>query len=106
MLRVSEVADYLHVSRSTIFRLLKRTELPAFKVGSDWRFDGVGNGEIRTACFSTEDTLATRLGQYRRRHERLSPVMMVRTDRGIAPYGDKRAPIQYRSALLNLDKRT
>jgi excisionase family DNA binding protein len=39
MLRVSEVADYLHVSRSTIFRLLKRNELPAFKVGSDWRFD-------------------------------------------------------------------
>ncbi len=33
-------------------------------------------------------------------------LMMVRTDRGIAPYGDKRAPIQYRSALLNLDKRT
>ena len=39
MLRVSEVADYLHVSRSTIFRLLKRNELPAFMVGSDWRFD-------------------------------------------------------------------
>jgi excisionase family DNA binding protein len=38
-LTVGEVANYLHVHRSTIFRLLKRKELPAFKVGSDWRFD-------------------------------------------------------------------
>jgi excisionase family DNA binding protein len=39
ILTVGEVADYLHVSHSTIFRLLKRKELPAFKVGRDWRFD-------------------------------------------------------------------
>ena len=36
---VAEVADYLHVSHSTIFRLVKRKELPAFKVGRVWRFD-------------------------------------------------------------------
>jgi excisionase family DNA binding protein len=39
MLTVEEVADYLRVSRSTICRLLKRKELPGFKVGSDWRFN-------------------------------------------------------------------
>ena len=38
VLTVSELADYLRVHPSTIFRLLKRKELPAFKVGGDWRF--------------------------------------------------------------------
>jgi excisionase family DNA binding protein len=38
LVTVGEVADYLHVSHSTIFRLLKRKELPGFKVGGDWRF--------------------------------------------------------------------
>ena len=35
---VGELADYLRVDPSTIYRLLKRHELPAFKVGRDWRF--------------------------------------------------------------------
>ena len=35
---VMTVANYLHVNPSTINRLLKRRELPAFRVGSDWRF--------------------------------------------------------------------
>ncbi len=39
LLAVGEVANYLHVSRSTIHRLLKRNEIPAFKVGRDWRFN-------------------------------------------------------------------
>jgi excisionase family DNA binding protein len=39
ILTVKEVANYLHVSRATIFRLLKRHELPAFKIGYDWRFN-------------------------------------------------------------------
>jgi excisionase family DNA binding protein len=36
---VEEVARYLHVHQSTIYRLLRQKELPAFKVGSDWRFN-------------------------------------------------------------------
>jgi len=36
---VKEVAQYLHVHESTIYRMLKRSELPAFRVGSDWRFN-------------------------------------------------------------------
>jgi excisionase family DNA binding protein len=34
-----DLANYLRVHRSTIYRLLKRRELPAFRVGSDWRFN-------------------------------------------------------------------
>jgi excisionase family DNA binding protein len=36
---VKEVANYLQVSRATVLRLLKRDQLPAFKIGSDWRFN-------------------------------------------------------------------
>jgi len=38
VLTVRELARYLKVHTSTIYRLLKRHELPAFTVGSDWRF--------------------------------------------------------------------
>jgi excisionase family DNA binding protein len=37
-LTVTELADYLKISRSMIYRLLKRGELPGSKIGSDWRF--------------------------------------------------------------------
>jgi excisionase family DNA binding protein len=39
VITVDELADYLHVHPSTIYRMLKRRELPAFKIGRDWRFD-------------------------------------------------------------------
>jgi excisionase family DNA binding protein len=39
ILTVGELARYLRVHRSTIYRLLKKGELPAFKIGSDWRFN-------------------------------------------------------------------
>lgn len=38
VLTVREVAAYLRVHSSTIYRLLKKKELPAFRIGSDWRF--------------------------------------------------------------------
>lgn len=38
ILTVEEVADFLSVHRSTIYRLLRKGDIPAFKVGSDWRF--------------------------------------------------------------------
>jgi len=41
VLTASEVANYLRVSLSTIYRLLKSGDLPAFKIGSDWRFNRV-----------------------------------------------------------------
>jgi excisionase family DNA binding protein len=39
VMTLEEVADYLRVHPSTIYRLLKKKQLPAFKVGSDWRFN-------------------------------------------------------------------
>jgi excisionase family DNA binding protein len=40
LLTVKEAAAYLRVSRSTIYRLLKRKKLPgAFRIGTDWRID-------------------------------------------------------------------
>ncbi len=39
VMTLEEVAEYLRVHPSTIYRLLKKHEIPAFKVGSDWRFN-------------------------------------------------------------------
>jgi excisionase family DNA binding protein len=39
ILTLEDVAEFLHVHPSTIYRLLKRRQIPAFKVGSDWRFN-------------------------------------------------------------------
>lgn len=39
VLTVNELAQYLRVHRSTIYRLLKKGQLPGFKIGSDWRFN-------------------------------------------------------------------
>jgi excisionase family DNA binding protein len=38
VLTVRDVSSYLRVHPSTIYRMLKRNQLPAFRVGSDWRF--------------------------------------------------------------------
>jgi excisionase family DNA binding protein len=39
ILTVENVAEYLQVHPSTIYCLLKQKRIPAFKVGSDWRFN-------------------------------------------------------------------
>ena len=38
VLTVDEVAAYMRISRSTVYRMVKQQKLPGFKVGSDWRF--------------------------------------------------------------------
>lgn len=37
ILTVSEVSGYLRIHPTTLYRLLRRHELPAFKIGNDWR---------------------------------------------------------------------
>ena len=39
VMTVGEVSEYLHVHPSTIYRLIKRNKIPAFRIGSDWRFN-------------------------------------------------------------------
>ena len=38
ILTVREVMQYLHLSKPTLYRLLDRHEIPAYKVGRQWRF--------------------------------------------------------------------
>lgn len=39
VMTVHELSDYLRVHQSTIYRQLKKGAIPAWKVGSDWRFN-------------------------------------------------------------------
>jgi excisionase family DNA binding protein len=38
VMTLQEVCDYLRCHPSTVYRMLKRKELPCFKIGSDHRF--------------------------------------------------------------------
>jgi len=38
ILTIKEVASYLRIHPSTVYKLVKRHKIPAFKIGSDWRF--------------------------------------------------------------------
>jgi excisionase family DNA binding protein len=35
---LGEVAEWLQVHPTTLYRLLRQRKIPAFRVGSDWRF--------------------------------------------------------------------
>ena len=37
ILTVDEVADFLRLSKVTIYRLINSGELPAYKIGASWR---------------------------------------------------------------------
>jgi excisionase family DNA binding protein len=39
LMTLQEIADRLRVGRSTIHRLLKRNQIPAFRIGRHWRFN-------------------------------------------------------------------
>ena len=39
VMTVRELSAYLHVHPSAVYRLLKRQQIPAFRIGSDWRFN-------------------------------------------------------------------
>jgi excisionase family DNA binding protein len=38
ILTVKDLSKHLRVHQSTVYKLLKRGDLPAFRVGTDWRF--------------------------------------------------------------------
>jgi excisionase family DNA binding protein len=39
LMTLQEVADYLRVTKKTVYRLLERDGIPATRVGSQWRFE-------------------------------------------------------------------
>jgi excisionase family DNA binding protein len=39
VITIGELCQYLRIHRSTVYRLLKKGQLPGFKIGSDWRFN-------------------------------------------------------------------
>ena len=39
VMTLEDVAQFLHVHPSTVYRLLRTHKIPAFKMGSDWRFN-------------------------------------------------------------------
>ena len=39
VMTVRELSAYLRVHPSTIYKLLRRGELPGFRIGTDWRFN-------------------------------------------------------------------
>jgi excisionase family DNA binding protein len=39
IMTLEEVAGYLRVHPSTVYRMVKTHSIPAFKIGSDWRFN-------------------------------------------------------------------
>ena len=51
-LTVSEAAELLHVSKPTLLRLLRREEIPAFKVGNQWRISESQLVQFIEACES------------------------------------------------------
>ena len=38
LLTIDQVASFLNVDKFTIYRLVAQKKIPAFKVGSQWRF--------------------------------------------------------------------
>ena len=39
VMTVKDLSEYLRVHSSTVYKLLRRGEVPAFRIGSDWRFN-------------------------------------------------------------------
>jgi excisionase family DNA binding protein len=39
VMTVKDLSEYLRVHPSTVYKLLRQGELPAFRIGSDWRFN-------------------------------------------------------------------
>jgi excisionase family DNA binding protein len=61
LMNVRELAEYLRCHPATIYKLLKKGKIPAFKVGSDWRFNPQAIDEWREDQY--KDTKAVASGQ-------------------------------------------
>jgi len=58
LMTIEEVAGYLRVTKKTIYRLLKRGNIPATKVGRQWRFDKASINEwLRQKAVETKASI-------------------------------------------------
>jgi excisionase family DNA binding protein len=60
VLKVAELAEYLRVNPATVYRLLRRKQLPGFRVGGEWRFN---RDEITRWCGEEEHTSSSPRGR-------------------------------------------
>jgi len=63
VITIGELAEYLRVHRSTLYRLLKRRQLPGFKIGSDWRFNVEAIDEWRMQQSMTLNEISQHVGK-------------------------------------------
>ena len=56
ILTLPEVAELLRIAEKTVYSLAQRSEIPAFKVGGQWRFK---QADIN-ACIEKQKALASR----------------------------------------------
>jgi excisionase family DNA binding protein len=78
IMTLEEVAIFLRVHHSTVYRLLRKHHIPAFKLGSDWRFnqesiekwilDKEGQHVTTTEGATTEGATTERSRQVRTKH--------------------------------------
>jgi excisionase family DNA binding protein len=66
---ICEPCEYLRVHRSTIYRLLKKGQLPGFKIGSDWRFNREAINSWRLQQYLATEKSS---GNKSRAHDRMS----------------------------------
>jgi excisionase family DNA binding protein len=59
-MKIAEVSEYLKVHRSTIYRLLRRQAIPAFKIGNDGRFNVEEIDKWRLKLSGEVDTVVKR----------------------------------------------
>jgi excisionase family DNA binding protein len=63
VMTLEEVAEFLRVHASTIYRLLKKGSIPAFKLGGEWRFNKESIEQWvseREASFASDQALENR----------------------------------------------
>ena len=62
LLTLEQVAEYLNVDKFTVYRLLADKELPAFKVGNQWRFKRkmIENWLLKNSNLKRKDTQSIR----------------------------------------------
>jgi excisionase family DNA binding protein len=75
LLTLKQVAEYLKVHKNTVYRLVNRKELPAFKVWHDWRFDLESIDRWRAAQEQAAKVCAERSGAAQRRKRGGSAVL-------------------------------